>query len=280
MKVSGKDNSEKDNLDQKNGLQITAAIDAHAHYGVCDRGSSAELLKRFLSADADTIVARAKAAGVEWTAVSPLLGLMPRCEADAAAGNDEAADVVDRTDGLLQWVIVNPLQPATFDQARDRLAQPKCVGIKIHPEEHGYKIVDQGRAIFEFDAVVATHGGEENSMPADYVQFADDFDNVKLIVCHLGNGVGTYSFDLQVRAIQAAKHGNVFTDTSSARSIMSGLIEWAVEEVGAERILFGSDSPLYYIHSQRARIDHADLTERQKHLILRGNAERLLRLPK
>ena len=266
-----------------NPIQSLAAIDVHAHYGVCDRGPSAQLLNRFMSADAETVVARAKSAGVEWTVVSPLSGLMPRGKADAAAGNEEAADVVDRTDGLLQWVIVNPLQPATFDQARDRLARPKCMGIKIHPEEHGYKIAEQGKVLFEFaaefDAVIMTHSGQENSLPDDYVPFADAFDNVTLILAHLGNADGPHTFDLQVRAIQAAKHDNVFTDTSSARSVYPGLIEWALGEVGAEHVLFGTDSPLYSIHSQRARIDHADLTNQQKRLILRGNAERLLHLP-
>lgn len=259
--------------------QEIAAIDVHAHYGICDRGPSADLQNRLMSADAATVAARAKAAGVEWTVVSPLSGLMPRGKADAAAGNEEAESVVDRTAGLLQWVIVNPLQPATFNQARERLAQPKCVGIKIHPEEHGYKIAEQGEELFgfaaQFDAVIMAHSGQENSLPADYIPFA----NVTLILAHLGHSDGPHTFDLQVRAIQAAKRDNVFTDTSSSRSLYPGLIEWAVDEVGAERILFGTDSPLYFTYSQRARIDHADLTDQQKRLILRENAERLLCLP-
>ena len=49
-------------------------------------------------------------------------------------------------------------------------------------------------------------------------------------------------------------------------------LEWAVHEVGAERVLFGTDTPLYSTAMQRARIDHADLTETDKRLILRDNA--------
>lgn len=264
-------------------IQDLLAIDIHAHYGVYDRASSAELISRFMSGDAETVAARARAAGIEWTVVSPLLGLMPRGKADAAAGNEEAVRVVDQTTGLLQWVVVNPLQPETFDQARERLIQPKCMGIKIHPEEHDYKIAEQGEALFEFaarfDAVILAHSGQENSRPADYITFADAFANVTLILGHLGNADGADVLDLQVRAIQAAKHNNVFTDTSSSRSLFAGLIEWAVGEVGAEHVLFGTDSPLYFTHSQRARIDHAELTDEQKRMILRGNAERLLRLP-
>jgi predicted TIM-barrel fold metal-dependent hydrolase len=57
------------------------------------------------------------------------------------------------------------------------------------------------------------------------------------------------------------------------------LIEWAVREVGAERILFGTDTPLYFTAMQRARIDHADLGDEDKRLILRDNAVRVLNLP-
>ena len=67
-------------------------------------------------------------------------------------------------------------------------------------------------------------------------------------------------------------------DTSSARSILPNLIEWAVEEIGADRILFGTDTPLYFAPSQRARIDHAGVRDEDKRLILRENAVRLLGL--
>jgi hypothetical protein len=51
---------------------------------------------------------------------------------------------------------LNPLQPATFDQAREMLKQPKCVGIKIHPEEHVYPITEHGLAIFKLAAELRT----------------------------------------------------------------------------------------------------------------------------
>ena len=84
---------------------------------------------------------------------------------------------------------------------------------------------------------------------------------------------------MQVRAIQESTAGNVYVDTSSARSIMPGLVEWAVSEIGAERILYGTDTPLYSASMQRARIDLADVTDEQKRLILRENAISLLELP-
>lgn len=258
-----------------------SAIDVHGHYGPYEAAGVPSLNRRFMSGDPATVVARARQANTAYTVVSPIRGLMPRGEADAVAANEEARRVVHQTDALLEWVIVHPLQPETFDQARQMLQLPKCVGIKIHPEEHCYPIVEHGRSVFELaaqlDGVVLSHSGEPNSLPMDFVPFADDFPRVKLILAHLGHSgpTGT-SLDLQVRAIQASRHGNVLVDTSSMRSILPGLIEWAVGEVGADRVLYGSDTPLYFAPSQRARIDRADLTDVEKEMILRQNAERLL----
>ena len=115
--------------------------------------------------------------------------------------------------------------------------------------------------------------------PADIVPLADVFPEASVILAHLGNG-GRASGDpdLQVRALASAKHDNVYIDTSSARSLIPGLIEWAVAEVGVERLLYGTDTPCYYAPCQWARIAYTDLSAEQKRLILRDNAVNLFGL--
>jgi predicted TIM-barrel fold metal-dependent hydrolase len=125
----------------------------------------------------------------------------------------------------------------------------------------------------EVQAPVMTHSGCPNSLPADFVPFANQHPSVRLLLAHLGNGSGDQQRpDLQVRAIQSAVHRNLWVDTSSARSILPGLIEWAVKEIGAERILFGSDTPLYHVAMQRTRIEVAEIKASEKIAILRENA--------
>jgi predicted TIM-barrel fold metal-dependent hydrolase len=235
-----------------------------------------------MTADAAEVAERARKVNVDLTVVSPLLGLMPRFKADAAVGNEEAVKVVPATPGLMQWVIINPLQPETYEQAETMLKNPWCVGVKIHPEEHGYPIIRYGREIFEFCAarrtIILTHSGETSSMPGDFVPLADDHPEVSLILAHIGcSSDGEPS--RQVRAICASRHRNIYADTSSARSVMPKLIEWAVKEAGAEKVLFGTDTPLYHCGMQRARIEIADLNDIEKRMILRDNAYDLLRLP-
>jgi len=229
-------------------IEQLAAIDVHAHIGAY-RNAQHDRINGFYSADAREIVCRARRAHTCLTVVSPLKALMPRRGSDPVTGNEDAARIVAETDGLLQWVVLDPCTPRTYEQAAAMLQLPKCLGIKIHPEEHGYPIREYGQALFAFaaqqGAVVQSHSGEANSLPEDFVPFANAFPEVRVLLSHLGcseDGDLTH----QVRAIQAARHGNIWTDTSSAMSITPGLLEWAVAEVGAERILFGSDSPCYF----------------------------------
>ena len=259
------------------------AIDVHAHYGFYLADGNQPLVNGFMSGSGAVVAKRASACGVGLTIVSPLAGLLPRGGADAVAGNEAAFREVPAVKGLLQYVIVNPLQPKTFDQARSMLKAPWCVGIKIHPEEHRYRISDYGEQLFSFfeevGAPVMTHSGCPNSLPAAFVPFADRHPKARVLLAHLGNGAGdNQRADLQVLAVQAAKHGNLWVDTSSGRSILPGLIEWAVKEIGAERLLFGSDTPLYHVAMQRVRIEAAEITSTAKRLILRDNAVKFFNL--
>lgn len=251
------------------------AFDVHAHYGEYTYDATPHAAW-CMSGDAATVARRARDARTEFTVVSALKGLFPRGRASACVGNAEAADVIPRTPGLLFYAIVNPLERASFDQARElHRGNPHCVGLKFHPEEHRYPIVEHGRALFalaeELRAVVLVHSGEALSMPDDYIPFADDFPACKLILAHIGCGHDGRR-DLQARAVQKSRRGNVWTDSSSMMSILPRNIEWTVEQVGPERVLYGTDTPLYFAAMQRARIDYAEIPDAHKRLILRDNA--------
>ena len=256
------------------------AIDVHAHFGSYVREKK-PLISEFMTGDIDTVLLRAEKANTEITIVSSSRAFFPRLKGDPIDGNKETCKIVQDKDGLLQWVVIDPLKPETYEQAKQMLAHPKCVGIKIHPEEHGYHITDHAEEIFNFAAernsIILTHSGEQNSLPEDFIEFTDKFPEVTLVLAHHGCGWDNDPSH-QVRAIQRSKKGNVFTDTSSASNVNSKQIEWGVKEIGAERFLYGTDSPLYFAPMQRARIDNAEINDIEKKLILRENALKLFKL--
>ena len=255
------------------------AIDVHGHIGVHDSGAQ-KLTDSFHSGDAETVVRRARSAGIEKTVVSALRALMPH-GGDAFAGNEEARRAAEEHEELLFWAVLDPRAERSFEQVEDLLKHEKCAGIKIHPTEHAYEIREQGARIFDFaaerDAVILTHSGCPGAYPEDFIPFANRRPSTRLILAHLGNS-NDDNVTRQVCALLQAASDNIFVDTSSMRSMYSGLIEWAVGQLGAGRILFGSDTPLYSVAAQKARIVYAEIPDDAKRAILFDNAGRLFGL--
>jgi predicted TIM-barrel fold metal-dependent hydrolase len=70
---------------------------------------------------------------------------------------------------------------------------------------------------------------------------------------------------------------NLFVDTSGAYP-EAEILDFAVQELGAERILYGSDLPIRETSVTVGRVLGARLTAVQRHLILHDNAAKLFRL--
>lgn len=169
-------------------------------------------------------------------------------------------------DWIWQWVVIDPRRSATFRQADRMLSSPRCLGIKIHPSYHGYDIEDYAEMLFSF---AAEHGAVMLMHPQKIEKMAfwtDMFPDMKLIIAHLGSIA-------HIEAIQASKNGNIFTDTSGGASSLNHVVEYAVERVGAEKILFGTDN--YSCPFQYGRIALSCLSDKDKELILLKNALRL-----
>lgn len=255
------------------------AIDVHGHFGHYDRGMGSRL-DRLMSATAAEVAQRGVDCGIEITIMSAIHGLIPY-RGNAIRGNADAETSADNHSGIRFWSIIDPRVSESYEQTDRLLSHPRCMGIKIHPHAHQYEIREFGPAIFSFanarKAIVLTHSGDPGSYPEDFVEFADRYSDLRLILAHLGNS-DDGSVIRQAQAIQHARNDNIWVDTSSARSMFSGLIEWAVEEIGYRRILFGTDTPLYWAGAQKARIETAAIDELAKQAILYNNARLLFGL--
>ena len=253
------------------------AIDVHGHFGPYDRGDGG-LSDQMMSGSIQVVRSRAKASDICVTVVSATHAFMPH-GGDVFRGNEDACEMVEQHSDIRFWAVLHPGIRETYKQVESLLAHPHCKGIKIHPTEHAYEIRDYGDKIFEFAAshktIIMTHSGCPGSFPEDFIPFTDRYPDVPLILAHLGNSVDG-KLSRQIFALKRANNDNVYIDTSSAKSINSGLIEWAVSQIGAQRLLFGTDTPIYFVASQKARIEHAEIDEEAKQAILFKNAAQLL----
>lgn len=106
--------------------------------------------------------------------------------------------------------------------------------------------------------------------PEDVATLAGRFPDVRIIMAHL-TGCG-------VRGVQAIKpHRNVVVDTSGAAP-ETGIVEYAVEQLGADRVVYGSDVPIRDFGVAIARVTGSRLDAATQRKILHDNAAALLGL--
>lgn len=114
----------------------------------------------------------------------------------------------------------------------------------------------------------ATGNLPEESTPTDLAELARRHPDATLICGHTGA-----DWEIGIRAIREC--GNVYADLCGSDPT-AGFTEMAVRELGAERVLYGSDAGGRSFASQLAKVLGADIPEAAKRLILGENLKRLL----
>lgn len=105
---------------------------------------------------------------------------------------------------------------------------------------------------------------EFESDPSDIADLASRFPRLRILMAHL---VGCGKRGAQ----DIKKHKNVFIDTSGSQA-EDGFLEYAINQLGEDRILFGSDFPGREIATQLGRIFSVDMNDGVKEKLLSGNA--------
>jgi predicted TIM-barrel fold metal-dependent hydrolase len=184
---------------------------------------------------------------------------------------------------ILLYSVFDPRLPDGLEFVRQSLAEPAVVGIKIHPSFHQISAADDcWRPAWELAAAqgvpILTHSWcvsdynpvQRYSQPTLFGRYVREFPEVGLILGHAG---GRYEGHMAAAAL-ARDHENVYLDLAGDCYSL-GLVEYLVAEVGAERILYGSDLTWIDPRTQLGMILDAEVTDEDKALILRDNALRL-----
>lgn len=197
--------------------------------------------------------------------------------------NDQSAKIArDNPDYFTAFCYLNPLlgERATMAEAERCAALPGFRGIKLEIANNAAHSCMRhvAKASLAFNLPVLQHSWsttnihdrKRQSDPADTCLFARRNPAVKLIMAHL-SGIG-------FRGVLEAKDlPNVHVDTSGGFP-EEGLIEYAVEHLGADRVLYGSDLPIRENSVTIGRILGARISAADKQKLLFGNTVRLLNL--
>jgi len=130
------------------------------------------------------------------------------------------------------------------------------------------RAVSMGVPILQHTWTVTLGDGPDESRPADLVELAARHPEANFICGHTGG-----NWELGIRTIRNSK--NICAGIAGSDPT-SGFTEMAVRELGAERVVYGSDVGGRCFASQVAKVIGAEIPDEAKRLILGGNLRRLL----
>ncbi len=181
--------------------------------------------------------------------------------------NGYVRDVVESVEGAHGLVWANPRLPGYLDEAERFLDHPRFRGMKLHPLLDGYHPNDPAvhpliELLVERDLPVLIHCGHPIfTLPWSIEELIVRFPQAKVVLGHMGHGNIVY---INASIDVAERNPNVYLETSGMP--MHTKIREAVDRVGPDRVLYGSDVPF---HHPRVEIEKVRVSGLEPELVER-----------
>ena len=193
--------------------------------------------------------------------------------------NDQVLRALQRwPDRTLGFVYLNPNQLDFSLQEFDRCVRDgPMVGVKLWVAKHCNapeldpiveRAVSMKAMILQHTWLKVGGNGRGESTPYDLVELARRHPQASFIDAHTGG-----DWELGIRVIRSTP--NVAT-AMAGFDPTSGAVEMAVRELGAERVVYGSDVAGRSFASQLGKVTGAEIPEPARRLILGENLRRML----
>jgi uncharacterized protein len=257
-------------------------IDIHAHVfpdrlAVKASGSIGHFYGMNMECDGSVsgLIRSGTAAGKDWTYVISSSATRPE---QVVTINDFLAEETALHGEFVGFGTIHPDFPDVEDEI-ERLISIGLKGLKLHPDLQDYPMDDEKvwpiYKAAERRLPILMHMGDavrDYSSPKRLLNVLERFPHLTVIAAHLG---GYRDWDEATLLADAP----VYLDTSSALfELDPGTALGIIRRHGVERILFGTDYPMWNHSGELARFDRLDLSDTERALILHGNASRLLGL--
>lgn len=187
--------------------------------------------------------------------------------------------VNDHSDRFIGFCSLHPaMSQKECDEEIKRVISLGLKGIKLHPDFQEFNI-DSSEAMRLYEVIdgrlpILFHTGDCRygySSPVKLANAIKHFPKQTVIAAHFG---GWMEWDSAARCLP--DFPNVYVDTSSSLYAISP--EKAKEYInafGVERVMFGSDYPMWSVVDEIERVNAIDLTEDEREKIFYKNACRL-----
>jgi len=199
---------------------------------------------------------------------------------EVLSGNESVITASNNSNKYIPFAWLNHKIPNVVEKLEDYV-QRGFKGLKLHPILDHYNLLNP-----KIEPIIdtATHlripimihtGWGPNGSVKDVGELAEEYTDAKFIIAHMKEEWGVNRRLSHIKI--ASKHDNVWLECSYAEHPRR--IAQAVEQLGSDRILFGSDFPFDGgIDWAMTKVTFAPITEEDKRKILGENALQLLNL--
>ena len=207
-------------------------------------------------------------AGIEMAVVMPMPTPNPNHQA-----------LADTLEGNPRWIPCAQVNPQHGERAvaefRRAVTEFGCKMLKLMPaiyntpptSPNALALMDVAR---ELGVAVNIHSTGNNGDPLEIGALARRYPEVQIIMDHMG-----YRNDGRTAILAAQDNPNIFLGTTIA-AFEPSFIATAIKEVGADRIIFGSNLPNCYPDLAIEALRRGKFGEEAEALILGGNLARML----
>ena len=222
----------------------------------------------------------------ETYSVEMMLADMDRAGVEMAVGcslgqmidNDYTASVQRRyPDRIVAFGQVNPREADAAEKLARDYETHGFRGLKLHPVMHGYHVVDHGLLdpVFEVCSrygILALFNALDDPFvhPLGIEEIARNFPDVPVLIAHMGT-----VWNVMEAILVAKRNPNVYLETSSTQLIE---VRMAYRELGADKIVMGTDWPGSDFELERMKIAKSVPNAADRALVEGGTLARLLKL--
>lgn len=253
-------------------------FDAHGH--ISQEGAMGIARMQLPYIDGDGLVGTMNRLGIDHCIVSTWSGIT----LGDADSNDITLRAVQRHRGrLLGYGCINPHYRHEVRAELQRVLESGAmVGYKPYPPYQQVSLTDiSHRPMLEWadrkGAPVLCHGGLSSPgsvTPEELYYLAEAYPNARFLLAHAGS-----SWALAEALVPVARvRRNVYAEITYT-SILYGMVEYLVRELGRDRVLFGTDCVMRDAAPQLGWVGWARLPVDDKRLVLGGNLADLLGWP-
>ncbi len=196
---------------------------------------------------------------------------------DKVEGNDYVARAVRKfPDKIIGFSWVNPLQKNATEELRRSIEVLGLKGAKLHPyyterwAPSNHELLDPILGLCaNFEIPIIIHGADDTH-PFEIEEMVRPFSEVTVVIAHMG-----LIWYLSQAQMVAKRNENILLDTAL---VYQEMIATSVKEVGADKIVMGTDKPADNTRLMLKKIELAVPNEDERSLITGGNYAKLLKL--